>query len=199
MADVQQGSGFILQVTQSSCTRLALFDMHEGRIDAIMFETKPLCLGGWVSYHAITDARGTRLQAIELLHAPLAIAAQNILFLHHVIELCFFSLPVGCQSSEVATLLALLNCHDGECSHVWQLLFLTRLVSALGLNDDHPLLSSVLLEQLFMFSIDKTLRVVIDLESQEILKSWLFRCVASHPMVDRFSTLRFLERVKVKL
>ena len=196
MHEMSAGEGFVLQLRTEPHTRLAVLDVNAGRFDAIFFGSSHLCNGAHIAYERVEGVAGVRLASIELVQAPLMIAAQDILFLHYVLELCLYSLPVGCRSSVACTLLSVLCGDVSAYSSAWQSVFLLCLVMEFGLNDDLPPLNPMLLAHIIDLSIDRALRVAIDLKSQDALDCWLFGCVAGHPLVDLFATLQFLERIR---
>jgi len=179
----------ILRVNEHRVTLLA---RHRGMVRASIY-TKPVLLGSVIRCVLCKQSGRMRADEIELLAAPLAIAREDLLFFHHVLELCGAFIPEGVRAPEVFDAVMVLYSQDARgLSHLCKKLFLCRLLVGMGLYDGLPQISADALAMILATPVDIARWSTIDLGSQRELDRWLLACVASHPMIEQFNTVHFL-------
>lgn len=89
--------------------KIAILDRIEGRLDGIT-DSEKVSAGSLIEYASSTKAANGLhfLHHVELLAMPYGMAKTDILFLHHVLEICYFSIPVGSYEPEIFTMLLLI-------------------------------------------------------------------------------------------
>ena len=150
-------------------------------------------VGSVVRLNLRTQGR-VSIEKCELLDAPFALARDDLLFLHHILELCQACIPEGMRAPEIFDAIVALYAQWSESrgNQLCKKLFLCRLLVNLGLHDRLPRVDTDLLELVLAMPVDIARWSTIDLGSQCELDKWLFACVASHPMIERFKTVHFL-------
>lgn len=171
-----------------------LLDNKRGKIKARSYGTN-LSSGMVIAY----DLEGThyhsyQLKWTEVLACPEQQAQQDILFLHHVLELCDYFIPLHVKEKGVYSLLKLLC--TGQLlsvdSHNKKRLFLFKLSSGLGLYPQDSIFHTPFFYRLAQLPIKEILHESIDDTIVHKLNKWLHDCIAQHPFVDRFKTICFL-------
>lgn len=170
---------------------LTLLDEQQGRIEAtVMHEVS----AGMLVHYTVAPRFGRLyLEDIDIIAAPVELIHTDFLFLHHVLELCFYFLPpLSCSSGVFDLLLHLYNQPMPYHHIALKKLFLFKLLTVIGI---YPELSDEL-EQLVVrlqaLSIDRVTPESLDLRSEQLLDYWLQRCVADHQKILQFKTIKFL-------
>ena len=133
------------------------------------------------------------IQSVDLLEVPFTLARDDLLFLHHVLELCHAFIPQGERAPEVFdAVCALYAQRICRLSNLCKKLFLCRLLIDIGLYDSLPKIDASVLEIVLALPVDIARWSTIDLDYQQELDAWLLACVAGHPKVEHFNTVHFL-------
>jgi len=172
--------------------KVVLLGRTSGRVSGYLFAGTPL-LGSVVRCRIVATRRWYRFEDVELIELPLCLARGDLLFLHHVLELCFSFVPEGSRAPELFDLVRVLYRQRTELltTHCKKL-FLCRLLMQIGLYDQLPGIGGSALARLLDTPVDMAAWGTIDLDCQRELDAWLLRCVASHPLVESFNTMHFL-------
>ena len=172
--------------------RVTLLARNRGVVKTAIY-TYPLLLGSVIRCVLCKGSGGMRAEQIELLAVPFAIAREDLLFFHHVLEMCDAFIPEGVRAPEVFDpVLVLYDSHAGYLNDLCKKLFLCRLLIGMGLYDGLPKIGADLLATILAMPVDIARWRTIDLDSQHELDTWLLACVASHPMIEQFNTVHFL-------
>src|SRR3990167_5743477 len=92
--------------------KIALLDHSAGRVDGII--ASPLVRVGSMIEYRVDKHKGT-LRYIKyhtIVGVPLSIARVDILFWHHVLELCYYFVPLGSFTQQLFELLEFLYTVD---------------------------------------------------------------------------------------
>ncbi len=178
---------------QISPYKVALFDRQEGRLDGIT--SRSLHLGSILEYHP-ERSRDTMvfISEVQLLNLPFQIGRSDILFWHHVLELCFYFMPLGSRSPELFELLLFLYTMDtwGRWTAQSKKLYVCKLLITIGWYHEVRALSVVTLQYIRAIPVDRIHEVRLDEESEKRVDEWLHVCVAEHPAIGKFKTMHFL-------
>ena len=184
--------GIILRHLKSKHT-VALLDQHVGRIDAIV--GCPIPVGALVQY-TVEKTRGTLcyIGGVNILAVPLSIARSDILFWHHILELCYYFVPQGSFTQQLFELLEFLyTIEKGVC---WCMqskkIYTFKLLLLIGLYRKLPELPSRQIQHLQALPLTMIANEVIDEQTEKRLDEWLRVCVYEHPAIKKFNTVRFL-------
>jgi hypothetical protein len=155
--------------------KIALLDQERGRVDAIVTKAAP-CVG-------------------SLLHYSIERERHDILFWHHVLELCFYFIPLGYRIDTLFALLEFLYSADGTT--LWNIqskkLYLFKLLAAIGLYDVLPqLVPESRVNQLLLLPLSHIMNEQLDEKSEKVMNEWLRTCIAEHPAMVKFNTVHFL-------
>ncbi len=173
-----------------------MLDEHFGRVDGIVF--KPVCLGSLLHF-TLEKERGTLwyLSHLSIINLPFALARLDILFWHHVLELCYYFVPLGSNTNQLFELLQFLYTVDNEqqwCAQSKKL-YLFKLLAAIGLYDDLPsLVPEGRMMQLLKMPLPAMVQEMLDKKSENVVNEWLRTCIAQHPAIERFNTVHFLNK-----
>lgn len=174
--------------------KIALLDQERGRLDAIL--TKATCVGSLLHY-SVERERGNYVYLSEctITNLPFLLARQDILFWHHVLELCFYFVPVGYRIDSLFELLEFL--YTVDITTKWDVrskkLYLFKLLAAIGLYDVLPqLVPESRVNQLLALPLDHIIDEQLDEKSEKVVNKWLRTCIAEHPHMGDFNTVHFL-------
>ncbi len=186
-----QRTGIILK--HLSLHKVALLDKQHGRLDGIFF--KPLHVGSLMKY-AIEKERGTMiyLADCQIIDLPFALARDDILFWHHVLELCFYFVPLGNFIPQLFELCTFLYTVDTETCWRTQSkkLYLFRLLTTIGVYPRLPQWPPARLHYFMSLPVSAIAGEILDEQHEKTLGEWLRVCVADHPAVAKFKTVHYL-------
>jgi hypothetical protein len=189
---MQLHTGIVLRNFSPRKNKLALIDDRLGRIDGAFF-AGTVYTGALLSYQVNGTPGRYLVDQFNMLDVPLSLARQDILFLHHVLELCYYFIPIGSCIQGIFNLLQLL--YAAESVH-WDIttkqFFLFRLFSQLGMHPEGYRLPASLLEQLHAQSFASAQEIRLADADKKILRTWLQHCLMQHPDVAQFNTVHFL-------
>lgn len=184
-------AGIILKNITSH--KIALLDKERGRLDAIVI--KPLCVGSLLHYR-IEKERGTLVYLVDtsLTDLPFALAREDLLFWHHVLELCFYFVPLGSYTSELFELCTFL--YTVDMNEYWSMqakkLYLFKLLNVIGVYPQLPHISPEKLHHFMALPLSKIMDEVLDGYHEKKLDEWLRVCVSDHPAITKFNTIHYL-------
>lgn len=188
-------SGFVLKNTPATPHKASLIDQHYGRIDAISFKEIPSA-GSLIHYRLEVCPIGlARLHDAKLSHMPLELARHDILFLHHLLELCYYFIPLATYAEGLFDLLQFLYSVDIQ---VWndaiKKVFLFRILSAIGMYSTQLQVDKQILNALMHTPFETPLLRELAAAHKTSIEQWLMSCVREHPYIQKFKTLHFLTR-----
>lgn len=174
--------------------KIALLDRVAGRVDGII--ASPLLRVGSLIEYVVDRNRGTLryIQHYMVVGVPFSIAKSDILFWHHVLELCYYFVPPGSFTHQLFELLEFLYTVDiGLC---WRMrskkLYLFKLLVLIGVYTRLPRLPVEQIQHLQALPLDMIVDEVLDDQSEKMLDEWLRLCVYEHPAIRKFNTIHFL-------
>ncbi len=168
--------GFVLKNFYPSKQKLLLLDHQHGCIEAVVMNQAStihrLCTGSLIAYHLEERQSLPWANAINILDMPFAWAREDILFLHHVLEIVQqFSAP-GQTQPHIFALLTSLYSNPVRSSRLFK---------------------KQLLAQLFLiFGLPSTERPQPHTLNSAELDIWLMQCLSEHPYYELFKTTHFL-------
>ncbi len=185
---------------------ISLFDSELGRIKARASLTgtcnrlEKICAGAVVNYTIKNlNEQYTSVELLELINVPFEFARNRLQFLHHLLELCHYFLPLECRTTKniYELIFFLYSVTDlSFTSHV-QKLFLFRFFGLLGICPEDKEFRSSLFYSLITCSLEELTKLHIGSDNERLLDVWLINCVRDHPMVSSFKTVSFLDEVRV--
>jgi hypothetical protein len=133
---------FILKPIPRTSHRVALFELTRGRLD-VYAGNRSLVAGSLIEYHMPT-LQSKRIESISLEFVPLAWGKSDLEFLHHILELCYYFLPLYTTCIQV---FALLTFMIDIPPHVWnsttKKIFIAKLLLLFSLYPQTSLVSTI--------------------------------------------------------
>lgn len=189
---MERKTGIILKTFFPKKMKMVLLDQHMGKIEGVPPSDNFSC-GSLLTYY--TQLRGTVyfLHSISLLDMPLSLAKDDILFLHHVLEICYFCAPFSSNNPEIFDLVSQLYKESAApYSYHFKIAFLFKLLILLGMHPDEPQFQDSYYYLLARESVDTIMHKSIHL-NKEVLHDWVRACIAIHPLIHAFKTVHFLD------
>ena len=186
--------GIILKNYQSDQQRFSVLDRNDGKITCMLYNSS-IVKGGLISYFTSTDT-GTRIvTGVEVLDIPFTLARHDILLLHHVLELCYYFLPIQSEAEATFDLLMFLyRAADKLTTPLRKKIFLCKLHVSFGCYTDYAPLSMMFFSRLHSESIDSIVQVSLRLEIERKVDAWLYSCLREHPCFRNFKTVHFFDK-----
>ncbi len=151
-------------------------------------------IGTLLSYH--TQLRGNLyfLHTVERLDMPLELARDDILFLHHAIELIYFCAPFSSAAPEIFALLyQLYQPSPVKLAADFKIAYLFKLLITLGMHPEESQFHDPFYYLLAREPIDTIIKKSIHLDIKQALHEWVRACVLVHPLIHAFKTVHFLD------
>ena len=175
-----------------------MLDSQLGKIVCVPRTGKQIATGALISYDIAHQTSLYFIHSIELLYIPFDLARDDILFLHHVFELCYYFVPVGSSPHPSFALLRFLYTTGYKLSNTFlKKVFLFKLFTLLGIYPEEKEFSNPYFNYLVALSVDMIVNESVDLEVERELERWLNKCVLIHPCVEYFKTTYFLNGSRV--
>lgn len=197
------GAGVVIRAWLPEKKTCLVFDRLRGMVSAILLQPESMRHvqhGALISYEISSRGsfQGDRffLQQVQLCAQPAEWAHQDILFVHHVLELCASFVPPHLGDRAVFEhMLGLYNPLNGyqQDPVLGRLVFLVQFFLLIGWYPDED---TSAINRL----ISRVPGTMVTVREQEFLRSslvkWLRRCVALHPLAPSFKTVTFFEVVR---
>ena len=174
--------------------KVALLDRVAGRVDGII--SSPLLRVGSLIEYVVERNRGTLcyIKHYSVVDVPISIAQSDILFWHHILELCYYFVPLGSFTQQLFELLEFLYTVDsclGWCMRSKKL-YLFKLLFLVGVYTRLPRLPVEQIQYFQALPLNQIADEVLDAQSEKMLDEWLRLCVYEHPAIRKFRTTHFL-------
>lgn len=189
---MEKNIGIVLKNYQPQKCKLAILDRDSGKIVAVPNRTD-MSNGALIMYFKREQEHVSFIHSIDIIDMPLALAHEDIVFVHHVLELCYYFIPMGSNASQVFR--ALLRFYEYPLvlnTPIMKKIFVVQLFFLLGVYPDPQRFNSTSINQLISISIDIWAAQSIDLRIEKELDEWLMHCVKTHPRAEYFKTINFL-------
>lgn len=193
MVAVQKHTGIVLKSYLPQQHKLALLDERLGRINIMSGVLKhKLVQGLLLEYYPERSGRWAVVSGVEIIAEPRAWAQHDLLFFHHVLEICYFFVPLESVVRPVFDMVKALYVHHHELQSAGaKKLFLCRLFACLGLYPEDEALHTPSMHRLLSVPIESMFEERIGADVEQELHRWLVRCIAVHPQVNMFKTMQF--------
>ena len=129
----EKNVGIVLRSPTIHKSTLTLFDKSVGKIEALNSPGEVLSSGSLVSYGLKKGRVRYFLQDVALLDMPFGLARVNVMFLHHILELCDYFVPWEGKNEELFTLMEVIyKNHEMIATPQGQKLFLNSFFKYVG-------------------------------------------------------------------
>jgi len=191
---VKKNNGIIIKTFFTKKIKIALLDAELGKIEGVP-PSDIWCVGSLIEYSIPDKKEHSMLHNMGLVSLPLLLARTDILFFHHILELCNFFIPVGSYVTGMYELISLLYADKAAYySDQFKLLFLLKFFVLLGRYPENQKFQTSYFHQLALMPIDRIMDYSIDWDTEQELREWVTDCVLDHPYVHVLKTFHFLER-----
>lgn len=192
---MEKNKAIILKTYLPQKYKVCLLDVRLGKILAVP-NRDDIGYGSLLLYVARQTSGNNNLyfmHTIDLIDMPLQIAIDDILFLHHVLEMCYFFVPLGEYVDGLFDLIILLYTSDNLLQNATlKKIFLFQLFARLGLYPEEQKFQHPYFHYLATTSIDIIAQCPINLMIEAELEVWLLQCIEVHPLASSFKTVNFL-------
>lgn len=184
--------GIVLKKYHPKKRVAVILDNDLGNIKCVPGYQEPV-LGSLISYFITKQKPFCFIKNIEILHIPFKTAVDDILFLHHVLELCHEFIPPLCPSIEVFELIKYLYFFPNMIKYsIDKKIFLLKLFSLLGLYPEGLQFQTAYFHMLATKSIDTIISEHLHLKSEIEIDNWLHQCIEMQPELGNLKTINFL-------
>ncbi len=193
---MENNIGIVLKSYLPQKSKLTILDRDEGKIVAVPHRSD-ISHGSLISYVKREQENIYFIYSINIIDMPFALAQEDIAFVHHVLELCYYFIPRGAQAQKAFRLL--LRFYEIPTllhSSYMKKIFLVQIFFSLGVYPDDRGSRSARIHDLAGVSIDFFANQPIDLMVERELDEWLVKSVKTHPCADYFKTMNFLRKNK---
>ena len=188
-----KNTGIVLKKYFPQNKTISILDKDIGKIQCI--PKKKYCLpnGSVVNYRISKKKSRYVIENIEILYVPFNMAINDILFFHHILEICYYFIPQEAQNTEVFSLINYLYYFGYRIKYIIdKKLFLFKLFIFLGLYPEGEKFQTPIFHKLAIESIDTLIDKKLHLGIEKDLDVWLYSCVQTHPMFKYLKTINFL-------
>ncbi len=187
---MQEHTGIILRRYLPKKQKISLLDRELGRIESIRVDRvslEQLHAGSVLCYYPVAHAQWYQLEGLEIIQVPLRVARDDIYFLHHVLELSYYFLPLHSQETNLFDLiLFLVYSHEKIRTSLSKKIFLLRFFAYLGMYPEEDLVVPKMMRSVMQAPLEVAL--TLSEFSEKVLEQWLLTCVDMHPYKDQFKT-----------
>lgn len=197
---VFSSSGVVLRVNLYN--KLYILDSKLGKISCILKYNKlslRLVNGAYISYNLKEYYNQYNISDIDILDIPNH-QLHNLYFLHHILELCYYFLPINYSANISQVFDLILHLYKYNIIFDRSLvkkIFLCKFFKMIGIYPDDFLSY----DKDFIKLIDQNYFNIIDIENNlnlDInLMRWLLSCINLHPHSHRLKTINFLKELDI--
>lgn len=195
---INTNTAIVLKTYFPEKNKILIFDRTMGKLNVSLSANKisNLCNGTIFTYDFNEKNTFFIINNLNILDVPLNIGKTNILFLHNILEICYYFLPFGVVSNELFDLISFLYFYfDKFQTDQLQKFFLCRVFLILGIYPEVKM--SDYFNYVMSLPIDMVDKNSIDLSLDKELNLWIIKCMQIHPYKNSLKTINFLTRVAV--
>lgn len=189
---LEKQTGIILKTYFPQKRKIAILDCKLGKIEAVPTDAHRLGLGFCIEYYARPQGTVYFLESVRLHDVPLRLGKADILFLHHVLEICYFGVPFGSCVPEIFEMIDFLYTKSEPIEYHYKIAFIFKLLTSIGIYPHEARFQQAQFYNLATESIDSIAARSIDLSVQQELHSWIYASISEHHLVKHFKTIDFL-------
>lgn len=196
---MKKNSGIILRNYYPYKQKISIFDKEHGRVEAIIANTSPTLLhqlnNGTLLHYDITLATPCKIRELEIILIPFNLACYDLLFFHHILELCYYFLPPHCAAPHTFDLIVYL--FNAATNTLNKQLILFRFFVSLGMYPENIPFENNYFKYLASQQLDVFFKEKLDDTHHKVLESWLLQCIAMHPYKDQLKTVPYNKNIMV--
>jgi hypothetical protein len=186
-------TGIVLKHFAPYKHKVALLDRSLGHIIGILTHER-LSVGTVLSYTIQVSQGRYFIKDVELVEMPLRLASQDMLFLHHILELCHYFIPEGVHAERVYDLLIFIF-NRAMITNKQKKIFLCLLYVLLGLYAHDEFFYNSYMYELEQQPLHDMIDKDIDINIEKNISRWLYQCISMHIDVQKLKTVHFLDEI----
>jgi len=192
---MKKNIGIILKNYYPQRQKISVLDRKMGKIQYPSPKNKAIPVGSLIGYYVEQNRYNFyKINQLEILNIPFETATDDILFLHHVLEICYYFIPCGAEMQEIFNLLMYLYSFPYKLKYIIEKkLFLFKLFVSLGIFPEGKEFQTPYFHALSLQSIDTLISKKLPLGVERDLNTCLQTCIQMHPMFRYFKTVNFLK------
>jgi len=191
----QKNGGIILKTYFPHKRKIVLLDQKNGKINAVP-PHENVQPGVIIAYTVASSwSPCSFLNNVEIIYAPLMLAQNDILFIHHFLELCYYLIPYGiCDESVFDLIYQAYKTLEKKPLHSerYKLLVLYKLLNQVGLYCEDTTYHTMQYYKLAKGPIEEVDLHVMNNDIERSLYKWVYTCLESHPCYSNLKTINFL-------
>jgi hypothetical protein len=190
--------GIVLRTHKNNYHKISLFDREHGHINCIVYNNI-FSHGSLITYSLDFQRHSFFLCDVQFMCIPFGLAQQDLLFLHHVLEVIYYFVPIGSGFTGIFDLLAFLYTVEHiVISRKFKKFFMIKLLTNLAVVPEVGKSLSDSIADLNQVRIEQFHDDIMNDERERKVDKWLSYCIGHHPRVNDFKTVHFLEKHRVK-
>lgn len=191
--------GIVLRTYIPQKHKLAVFDSELGRIECIPQNLKNsyrLSHGVLIEYSLQQLQISYKLFDANILNLPKQWSKNSFYFFHHILELCYYFLPIESEAKDIFQLIKILYTDsDIVQSDISKKIFLCHFFIKLGIYPENMLAYDASFHRLISGPLDSKIEVKDEKNIHFYLQRWLLECINSHPYAHRLKTINYLKNL----
>jgi hypothetical protein len=124
---------------------------------------------------------------------PLQWGKNDLMFMHHVLELCYYFVPLNSTCDQLFEMLSLLPLwEDSPWSASLKKIFIAKLLMIFALYPQTAFVTTGFFRRLLYCDPRTMLTLDIDDNDMTYMDQWIRQTISEHPLVPQFKTAIFL-------
>ena len=186
-------TGIVLKSHMPFKQTVSLLDKSLGHITGILMHDT-LSIGTVLMYRLDPTGQRYFVKELELVDMPFILARHDMLFLHHMVELCYTFIPEGVHSERIYDLLRFVF-NKSLITKQQKTKILCVLYALLDLYVDDASLYNSYIHELAQVPLDAMIDKDIDTNIEKNISRWLYQCIDMHIQVHQLKTVHFLDEI----
>ncbi len=203
---IEKEQGFVIKRFYPHKNKFSILSKMYGRADLIV--TQPtMCARVWpgmcVSFIPYKRDNGIYTHTVAIEYTPEERSHDELIALHHILELCYFYLPTNNPCPEIYNLISLFITftlyQQTLCAMypVIQNLWVAKFLSLMGFYEQAPIIKDLTIFD--MMIVDFTHSQNLEFSMSQIkhiniqkINDWIMLCLKTHPLYAHFKTVRLM-------
>lgn len=190
---METSTGIILKHYAPQRQVVCVLDQSLGRIQGIVVHNI-FSVGTILSYTLTKTHHGYFMQEIDIIAMPFVGNLADMLFFHHIFELCYHVIPEGIAVDRIYNLILFLF-SKAVFSNIQKKKIICVLYALLGLYVDDESLYAHYMYRLEQVSLVDMIDEEVDVMIEKNISRWLYQCIRAHIDVRKLKTVHFLDEI----
>jgi len=192
---VDTSFGLVLRTNHATGYKIALLDKIHGRFDALLTtHMHSICNGAILRYSFATPVGVIpRLINVEQLQAPFVWAQEGLEFIHHLLEICRYCIPIGTTAPEVIDILitVIYRIMPETFTDRLKKVIILKILISIGIISDQINIYYTHVELCLTTPLDK-IESLADQVDEDILQEVILSCLQAYLPINQLRTMTAL-------